>query len=533
MRDRIPVPNVLGAAVALLLVFNYLGPFNDLDFAWQARTGEQILDTGRLRPVEVFSYTIGGGLIPDFEWLYEVILWVAYTHLGFGGLKLLKTVLVFTPLALLYRNLRREAVPWPGVALALGVAVVVLVPVWNLRPLYVTTIGLLLLTGLLRDHCAGRRPLPVWLPVVMLLWANLHPGVLFGQVILASAILWEWLNRRWQINPPLDRAAAWRLTWIGGLGLAATFLSPDPIERMLYPFHGEVWHPVQRLFTEIRPLHTFLLTPPYATNLTLVVFALVLVTVVFRFRQYRLWELGLLAGMTWLAFRSVRSMMDWLLLMLALGVPHLTALLRQWLWAWRRKPAGAALRSFNRGLRGALNGPTLRPHWFWPAATCAVLIVLSLIPPVARRMPVQEGETWPTAAVAWVEANGVRGRFFSPPDYGSYLIWRLGATSQAYVDTRGYFFPPEVIEDGHYLPLMSSGWEGRLERVLARGTDYFLLEATGPRGELWRRLEPHVEPLYRDDKAVLLRSDQIRDGLQRSASAALERPSAATVRAGG
>ena len=65
--------------------------------------------------MEVFSYTIGGGLIPDFEWLYEVILWVVwYTHFGFGGLKLLKMVLVVTPLVLLYRTCAREGVPWPG-----------------------------------------------------------------------------------------------------------------------------------------------------------------------------------------------------------------------------------------------------------------------------------------------------------------------------------------------------------------------------------------------------------------------------------
>ena len=380
------------------------------------------------------------------------------------------------------------------------------------------------MTGLLRDHCAGRRPLPVWLPVVMLLWANLHPGVITGQVLLACAIAWEWINRRWRLNPPLDRAAAWRLTWVGGLGLAATFALPDPIERMLYPFHGEVWHPVQRLFTEIRPLHTFLLTPPYATNLTLVVFALVLVTVVFRFRQYRLWELGLLAGMTWLAFRSVRSMMDWLLLMLALGVPHLTALLRQWLWAWRRKPAGAALRSFNRGLR-ALNGRTLQPQWFWPAATCAVLVVLSLIPPVARRMPVTGGG----------DLADRRGRLGGGQRRSRPVLLAAGLRLLSHLAARG----DESSLRGHARLLLPARRDrGRAlpaADVLGVGGAFgAACWPAAPTTSCWRRPDRAANcgdassrtssRCTATTRPVLLRSDRIRGGLQRSASAASRRP---------
>ena len=51
----------------------------------------------------------------------------------------------------------------------------------------------------------------------MLAWANLHPGVVMGQGLLAGAIGWEWLNRRLRLNTPLDRRALWRLTWLGGL----------------------------------------------------------------------------------------------------------------------------------------------------------------------------------------------------------------------------------------------------------------------------------------------------------------------------
>ena len=49
------------------------------------RTGELIVHTGTLRPPESFTYTIGGTSVPDFEWLYEVTLYAAWTGFGVGG----------------------------------------------------------------------------------------------------------------------------------------------------------------------------------------------------------------------------------------------------------------------------------------------------------------------------------------------------------------------------------------------------------------------------------------------------------------
>ena len=83
------------------------------------------------------------------------------------------------------------------------------------------------------------------------------------------------------------------------------------------------------------------------------------------------------------------------------------------------------------------------------------------------------------------------------------------------MDTRGFFFPPSLVEDSHYLPAMGPSWRQRLDRALNDyPTDYFLLETWGSRGALWNALQPHVdEPLFRDDKAVLLSAAQVRQAL--------------------
>src|SRR5205085_528502 len=190
---------------------------------------------------------------------------------------------------------------------------------------------------------------------------------------------------------------------------------------------------------------------------------------------------------------AARCVQDWLFLLLAVGVPHLTALLKQAATHRRRTcPRGALplglqlLLRTERACKRLLNAPPLRFQWHWPAAVLLLLAAVSLIPPLARRMPIQNAELWPVAALDWVEAQGLHGRFFGPPDYGSYVGWRLGERGRCYVDTRGFFFSAELLEDSHYVPQLGPDWRLRLGRIFAYGTDYFLLETTGPRGQLWR-----------------------------------------------
>jgi hypothetical protein len=511
-------PNLLTICLVATFVLNYITPFNDLDFAWQIRGGERILETGQLLPTEAFSYTIHGKPVSQFEWLYEVSLYGVWSAFGFGGLKLLRTAFTVVPLLLVGLRLSKGGVRWHGIALTLIAAVGLLYPFWNLRPLCCTTIGLLLVSGWLRDHCTGRRPLTWWLPLAMLLWGNLHPGVITGQGLVFGAIAWEWLNRLLRWNPPLSTAACRRLTLIGGLGLAATFLSPAPIARFLLVFQPELRHPIFRLFGEMQPLPLLIAEHPVFTISAYLLAAVGTLGVLCQLRRVRGWEAALLLGLAFLANSALRCVPDWELVTLAIGIPLFATTLRNAFRA-RRVSEGylrplLALRPVTLKLRRAFQRPQFRVQPGWLIGACIVLIVASLTPPLGRRMPKQNSPEWPVAALDWIEANGVHGRFFAQPDHGTYIGWRLRERGLCYVDARGFLFPPELIEDSHFLQQLTAEWPERLDRVLAFGTDYFLLETSGPRGKLWETIQPSIaEPLYLDAQVVLLSAAQVRDAL--------------------
>lgn len=517
---RLPLPNVVSLAVIALLAANYFGCLTDLDWSWQVRTGQRIAETGSLRQPDTFSYTIDGKVVHDFEWLWEVLLWHAWNLFGVGGLKFLRVVFVAAPLVLLAWRLRTDGMRWHVVILALASAFYVVSPAWNLRPLYATTIGLFLTWSMLHDHCTRREDdsssLRWWpLPLTMLVWGNMHPGVITGQALIAGAIGWEWLNQVVRANEPLHAARRWRLTVVGGLALAASFVSPDPVERLLYPFSADLKHPIFRIFVEMQPLHRFLYSEPYVAPVVYAAFALVLVSIVKRFRHYRMWELALLGGLTFLGSVAVRSLMDWYIIMLALGVPHISAMYVEAVKRDRRRPWLYALVRLDNGLKRMSASRFFRWQPGWALAAIGLLLVLSVIPPLSRRMPIQNSPEWPVAALDHIEAAGIRGNFFTPPDYGAYVGWRLKDRAKTYMDTRGFFFPPILVEDSHYVPALGPKWRERLDRVLNDyPTEYFLLETWGVRAALWQKLKPHVaEPLYCDDKAVLLTAAQVRQAL--------------------
>jgi hypothetical protein len=141
-----------------------------------------------------------------------------------------------------------------------------------------------------------------------------------------------------------------------------------------------------------------------------------------------------------------------------------------------------------------------------------VLALVSLFP-WGNRMPFRELQEWPSSAVSWIEVNGLPSpapwKICSGINEGSYLIWRLPGQALVHADTRGFYYPGDILEDSYYLPLADSEWQQRLNRVLARGSEYFLLPADCA---LWQKMKRHIEaPLFLDDKSVIVTANQVQE----------------------
>ena len=74
-----------------------------------------------------------------------------------------------------------------------------------------------------------------------------------------------------------------------------------------------------------------------------------------------------------------------------------------------------------------------------------------------------------------IEQLDLHGRFFASPMYSSYLGWRLGGRAQIYTDSRGFFFPPHLVEDSILLGEAQEGGKklgGKATGSVSKKTDY-------------------------------------------------------------
>jgi hypothetical protein len=149
------------------------------DTWWQLRAGEEMWRSGRVMLHDQFTHTVAGQPWPNHEWLSHVLFYALY---ALGGLPLLTAfcaVAVTLAWAIVFR-----LTPGPVLLRVVAVSIGALLssPAWCLRPqvltLTMTAVTLLILV---------RRRFVWTLPLLFLIWANLHGAVALGGVIVVAA----------------------------------------------------------------------------------------------------------------------------------------------------------------------------------------------------------------------------------------------------------------------------------------------------------------------------------------------------------
>jgi hypothetical protein len=203
-------------AVALPVLAAVLAPMSSVDLAYQLRAGGEIIDTRAIPSVDTWTFTATGVPWVDQQWGAQVALGAVYRVTGWTGLVLLRALLTAVVVgATVTIAWRRGLDPRLAAVLTL-IAFVVAAPAMALRP---QLFGMacfaitLLLVVLRRDQPRG-----MWLiPVIVLLWANVHGSFILAPVLLGLAWLEDLHDR--------DQAAR-RTLLVGIVSVIAACLTP-------------------------------------------------------------------------------------------------------------------------------------------------------------------------------------------------------------------------------------------------------------------------------------------------------------------
>ncbi len=435
--DHLWVATILGLAALFISVL----PLPPNDLWWHMAAGRTMVDEGAWLQTNRWAYTLPYDAPYVYQsWLSEVLLYWLWRIGDVPLLVLMRTLVITASYGLVAWHALRRTGQGKAVALALLFAVLIGWNNWTLRPQ-----TLALLPGaafvVVLDAFLIRRASARWLvalPLLMVLWVNLHGSFILGAALLALA----WFGSAVSAirRPHGADHDQWRLRALMLVGFATL------LATMVHPLGVGVFPYVRDLLTDT-PSQTRIVEwqpPTNAFSLTNTGFWFFLLVVLLPMlvargrRRATATDLLWFAALAWLTIGGVRYAMWFALALLPFYAEQFGSLLRE-----RRSIPTSARFATSFGLLFAAMFVATLP-WFGPGR---------YLGPEAERLFANAGphrmllsNTTPVAATDWLARHPLEGRFWVDMSYSSYTIWEL-PEKQVFADLRVDMFPDAIWED--------------------------------------------------------------------------------------
>jgi hypothetical protein len=492
---RILFPSVADLVFLILFWSLFAGalsgkPLADGDVGWHIRNGEQILQTTSIPHSDPFSSSMSGQAWFGWEWLYDILLGAIHVRLGLNGVVWWTALVIAGIFSYLLKVLVRRGTKIPIALLIVLLAMSASTIHFFARPHIISWLFLLIFEVILErwDSNRSKSQLLYFLPLLMLVWVNMHGGFLFGIVLLACYWIGALIERFGTVDTfeqVRRQSQVRRLSLALIATVAATFVNPYG-----YRLHLHVVRYLNNRFL-MDQIDEFR-SPDFHGVAQKCFLLLVLLTMFVLVR----------------AGKSVRAS-GFLVLMLAVAAG---------LYASRNIPLAAVLIAFeigpplsksmsslrslelNRGTAGEFER-SMNVH-FWPALLVLSTLIVCVTDGRLGAKPIVHAQfdpqRFPVKAAEWLTENGTQEPIFCPDYWGGYVIYRMWPHSKVVVDDRHDFYGEHFFREYLALVRVQPGWdrvldEWKVRNVLIRPDSSL---ATVLPGSGW-------QAVYRDETAVL------------------------------
>lgn len=459
----------------------------DTDTWWHLRSGQYIVENYTIPTTDPFSHTRADQLWIDHGWLAQIFWYVLYAVGGWAVVALVLAVLVTVAFWLVWRQISGNV--FVGAA-AMVIGAIVSSVIWVARPQMISFTLTSLVAYLLYRFKYQRRSLLPWLPLVMVLWVNIHGGFAIAFMLMAVYLAGEAANKltRHQEEPVVDGPGLKHLLMTMIISLAVIVINPHTWRMWLYPFQTVGIGALRDYIQEWQ-------SPDFHQAITWPFIIMLLLTLAAMGRAGRRadWtDLGLVALWTaWALFAARNIAIFGLVVTPVLARYGDLAWIRQWQdWGYQHVPFAWP---------AAANRSRYRLNWVLLAlVVVAALIKISLpLTPSANLKAEREG--LPYDAVQFIQRHNLPGPLFNSYNWGGYLIFKLWPDYPVYIDGRTDLYDDQFIRE--YLDIMAAqgNWAQALD---SRGINLVLIES-GSTLDQFLRLDSNWQEVYRDQKAVI------------------------------
>ena len=463
---------VLLALVYLLLVSQALLPVEDPDLWWHLRTGDWILQQKAVPVTDPFSTYGNGKPWVAYSWLFDVIVQNLFRMFGLTGIVWF-TALFALVIALVIHRLVRQAHRNLAEEVLITAAIMIAIkPLMSPRSwLFSIVFFTLEITALLHYRKSRDSKALLWLPLIFLVWANVHLQFLYGLAVLFLFLLEPYIQNALLKNglikdlPPLPSPTR-KVFLIALCCIAATFVNP---------YHIYVYKPIFEVIRDTKAFDMIMeLQSLSFRSLEAWVFLLLIAAVLFAAgwqREKRLFNLGLLAMAIFLAFRAQRDV--WV------GAVAAALLIADW-----------------------PSPQNKQQRLSWSIVGVAGVVIAAGTLYFAQWRDLSEKNLWthvakkyPMQAVNFLRQQKMTGPIYNNYDWGGFLIWSLPEFTVS-MDGRSNLHTEKRVEENRKTWWGTPRWSSDSELAEAQ-------VVIGP-AEL-----PIVSLLKRDNRFVLCYEDRL------------------------
>jgi hypothetical protein len=456
----------------------------DSDLGRHLTLGNYILNQHKIPLTDILSHTKSGESRPPYEWLSQFLFALAYRLLGLDGVALLVSLVLAIAFTFVYADaIRRSGLPILALMIAIlstGASSVH----WLPRPHIFTFFMLAIWLESLERLRMGKR-IPLWqFPVIMLVWANLHGGFVFG-FLAWVAYLAGLIIERFLKNASATAEIKKNLIVVGPMSLAASIVTPSGWGNWRGVLSNSSIYILNRTIETMSPgFHQKGFWPYF-----LLVLLCIAVPLLSKNRPATS-HIFLLMGFSALGFVMARNIPLFALTatpILAMESRKLLDHSQSWLKIEMR------IIEIERTICGRI----------WPVVGALAIMFLFSVHFARTKETLSHfnASLFPVSAADWLSENPQSGNMFNEFNWGGYLLFRLWPGQRVFLDSQTDFYGEELVRAYEEILSARGDWEEALAKY---DVGWAIIRPTSDLG-LTLRKEENWEILYEDNVAVIFK----------------------------
>ncbi|KXK52510.1 MAG: hypothetical protein UZ05_CHB002001296 [Chlorobi bacterium OLB5] len=307
------LPGLMLIFIVLLTTFKISG---DDDIFWHLQTGKYITENKTIPSEDVFGFVTEGQKWIPFEWGFDVLIYNIYSVSGYPGISLFRTLIFLLMFLLLIKVSQKLKL---NIFISYIIFILLAAGLFErmlIKPQIISYLFSVLLLYLLISfqYNNENKKLIYFIPVLFLLWANMHMGVLSGFVILTIYIITEIIRlkkNKSTIPAETRKPIIKKLTLIYMLSAAALLVNPHGFNTYLYVYMHMQMKMLSEVFEWYSPFSSLfggtIFIYVYYSFLALSAFSFF-----FLFRQKQWFLFSVLLVFLLLSFRNSRFAVDYM-----------------------------------------------------------------------------------------------------------------------------------------------------------------------------------------------------------------------------